>query len=172
MKRIVLFFVLGAVAGATAIQVYTEHRNARVIAAASALFGKAIQPDAVVVKGEKGKNGAGDAGDGVFWGTGAAIMPGSAGAPILPSVHTEAHRVGDAGVVISQYFDFPMCVSTAVPIRIQPWDSYVGSGGGALAHDGDGSKPDEVTGGGGLSGTTFTFPGLTSTEPATDDARR
>ena len=71
-------FVLGMLVGASALHFYRKRQNAKVISAASATFGKAIPDSAVIVKGERGRNGAGDAGDGLYWDTGMAIMPGRA----------------------------------------------------------------------------------------------
>lgn len=78
MEKLIIAFAVGATVGAMALHFYTKHQNAKVIAAASDLFGKAIPNNAVIVKGEKGINGGGDAGDGLFWDTGMAIMPGYA----------------------------------------------------------------------------------------------
>jgi len=76
--RIVLIFLSGVVTGLGLMGAYTKHERDQVVSKVVHVFKEANPKNPVVVKGEKGRNGGGDAGDGLFWDCGMAILPGSA----------------------------------------------------------------------------------------------
>jgi hypothetical protein len=81
-KSLIVGMVLGAGLSLSIAHVLWSYKRARVIAEVKATFGEHIPPipsNAVIVPGEKGKNGAGDGGPGIFWPDGFVVLPGRPG---------------------------------------------------------------------------------------------